>query len=319
MNNSFYLENPLPLKNGCLEIDNSFLEKLTTCPRALAYAYLQKRIPSGGRPPLNFGTAIHAALEYRYNECKNEAPNVMTDQDILDKVLIPHFAKNPQPEDDHRTLQFAHELVQMYNQRYNHEPFNLMVGKDGKVLSELSFAHPLTEINTSFGTIPIIYTGRIDLPVLWDGMTIIIDHKTASMLGSFYFDGLKVSPQFEGYCWAFEKLTGQPVSGFCINAIRTKAKPGKPTKGWDNWWDECFGRHKEYLRPGQLAEWERNVKHLINEFFWHYSNAFMPQKKKACTMYGKCAYYDVCYLPEESRQQMLNSDLFTKNEWSPLK
>lgn len=325
---------PLPLKNGVLEIDNSFIEKLTTCPRALQYAYLQKRIPSGDRPPLNFGSAIHAALEYRYKTLKNEPPTFLDNQDIFDKVLQPYFANNPQPEEDHRTLQFAYEIVEQYNSRYAHEPFSLMVKDDGSVMAEMSFAVPLFEFtpkstqwsyeNNEYYTleqepIKVIYTGRIDLPVLWDNQIVIGDHKTTGMLGSFYMDGLKVSPQFEGYCWAFEQLTGKKVSGFFINAIRTKSKPGKPTKGWDSWWDESFSRHKEYLRPGQLDEWKNNTIQLIKEFFYHYSNDFMPQKKKACTMYGKCPYYDICYLPEESRQQMLKSDQFTNNEWSPLK
>lgn len=309
----------LPLKDGVLEIDNSFIEKLITCPRALDYAYLQKRVPSSGKPALNFGSVIHAALEARYKRCKNVTPDILDEQSIIEEVILPYFANNPQPEDDHRTPDFAIELFRKYNQIYNVEPFSLLVDEKGDVISEISFSTRLTEITYNGTNIPVNYVGRIDLPVLWDGQIIIIDHKTTSMLGGYYFDGQKVNPQFEGYCWAFEKTTGRTVNGFAINAIRTKAMPAKPRTGWDAWWSEGFGRHKEYLRPCQLEEWHTNVLALIDEFIWHYGRGYMPMKKKACTLYGKCSYYDVCYLPMDARQQVLGSDQFQANEWSPLK
>lgn len=326
---------PLPLKNGVLEIDNTFIESLTACPRKLEYNKLLKRIPSSDAPALNFGSAIHAALEYRYKIYKNEPPGFMEDQDILDKILLPYFEKNKQQEDEHRNCQFAHEIMCEYNKRYKYEPFSLLLDEKGEVLTELSFAMPLFSfklndlgildeeqakiVKANGHTILVVYTGRIDLPTLWDNLIIIVDHKTAGTLGTFYFDGKKVSPQFEGYCWAFEQLTGKTVNGFCINVIRTKPKPGTTRNGWDKWWDETFGRHKEYLRPNQLNEWKFNTIKLVEEFFYHYSQNYMPQKKLGCTMYGKCPYYGVCYLPPEQRLQMLRSDLFQANEWSPLK
>jgi PD-(D/E)XK nuclease superfamily len=306
---------PLPLRNGVLEIDNSFIERLIACPRSLQYDRLLKRIPAESKPSLSFGTAIHAALEWRYKNLKNASPTVADEQRIVDEVLTPHFAAQPTHEEDHRTLAYAHEVLRQYNKRYNSEPFQLLTDSKGNVMAEMSFCLPLCEVSG----VPVYYTGRVDLPVQWDGMIVVVDHKTTSMLGSFYFDGQKVSPQYEGYAWAFEQITQQRVGGYCINAIRTKEMPAKPKSGWDAWWDESFGRHKEYLRPGQIDEWHRNTTSLIEEFFWHYNRGYMPMKKKACTMYGKCAYYDVCYLPETNRPQMLASDLFQNNEWSPLK
>lgn len=323
---------PLPLVDGRLLIDNSFIEALTTCPRKLQYDRLLKRRPTLEKPSLTFGTAIHLALEWRYKNCKNEPMTVLDEQTLIEEVLTPFFTNNPQPDGDHRTLQFAIEIVKHYNQRYMVEPFKLVTDKDQKVMTELSFCLPLFEFDPeqlfnnskdfkvlANNKIPIYYVGRIDLPVIWDEQVIIVDHKTSGMLGNFYFDGQKVAPQYEGYCWGFEQLTGLPVSGFCINAIRTKDMPAKPRSSWDMWWDEGFQRHKEYLRPGQLDEWKKNTIKLIEEFFWHYQNDFMPQKKKACTLYGKCAYYDVCYLPEPNREQVLNSDQFEENNWTPLK
>jgi hypothetical protein len=312
---------PLPLKDGALLIDNSFLERFTSCPRSLEYDRLLRRTPALEQPALNFGTAIHAALEYRYRHCKNEPPTPFDEQDIYDKVLEPFFAQTSQPEGDHRTLQFAMDIVKRYNSKYNTEPFRLMTDDKGEVMAELSFMLPLyTQVDYSMAiAIPVFYTGRIDLPVLWDDQIIVGDHKTASQLGELYFNGQRIAPQFEGYCWAFEQLTGKKVDGYFINAIRTKEPAAKPRNGIDAWWDEGFQRHKEYLKPGQLDEWKVNTIAHVKEFFYHYQNDYMPQRKKACTMYGKCPYYDVCYLPSEQRNGELMSDKFRTNEWSPLK
>lgn len=313
---------PLPLKNGCLEIDNSFLESFTVCPRRSEYSSLLKRSPATEQPALNFGSAIHRALEYRYKTFRNSAPDSSMGQEIFDKALKPYFDANPQPEDDHRTLQYAEELVSEYNNRFQHEPFSLLTDNKGEVMTEMSFAVPLFEVESPFvhdAQIPVIYTGRIDLPVLWGNQLIILDFKTASTLGQQKADEMKVSPQFFGYCWAFQELTKQKVEGFCVRAIRTKAKPGKPKAGWQSWWDESFMTVKEYVDQDQLNEWKFNVIALIEEFMWHYSRNFMPQKKKACMLYGKCPYYDVCYLAPGSRQEQLMSAQFTNNTWSPLK
>lgn len=305
---------PLPLKDNCLFVDNSFLEALTTCPRKLQYTYLLKRRPVLEKPSLNLGSAIHDALEYRYKHFKNNSTSVLDEQEIFEKVLSPFFAQNPEPEGDHRNLQFAHEVLKRYLQRYSVEPFKLLT-KEGEVQAELTFALPLFVHEST----AIMYCGRIDLPVIWDDQVIIIDHKTASSLGQYYFDGQRVSSQYEGYCWAFEQTAKLPVTGYCINAIRTKEMPGKPRGSWDDWWMEGFQRHKEYLRPGQLEEWKKNTIALVKEFFYHFQQDFMPQKKKACTMYGKCPYYDVCYLREPQREVVLASDSFEDNNWSPLK
>lgn len=309
----------LPLRNGILEIDNSFLEALTTCPRSLQYAYLQRRVSAAERTPLSFGTAIHAALEYRYKHIGNSCPTPLDEQEILDEVLLPHFTANPTPDGDHRTCSLALELIKKYNQRYPLEPFQLMTDKDNNIMTELSFSVPLTTTLIGGNQIPVNYVGRIDLPVLWDGHIIIIDHKTTSSIGARYADTQKVSPQFEGYCWAFQQSTGLKPLGFCINVIRSQEPPARPRNGIDAWWDESFLRHKEYLRPNQLDEWKNNVLHHIDEFIWHYERGYMSQKKKACTMYGKCQFYEVCYLPEANREQYLASTMFRDNDWSPLK
>lgn len=330
------------LQNGAFLVDNAFLEYATTCVRKTQYRYVMSKVSKGEKDALNFGSAIHRALEYRYSVVQNRQMTEADEQVVHNRILVPFFEEHIPSEDSHRNLNWAFELFKHYNKAYPVEPFKLMTWKEPKpchhcngtghdsndgciwckgsgkqsIMSEITFIH---DIHTYNG-IPIKYIGRIDLPVIWNDVIIVNDHKTASMLGNFYFEGQKISPQFEGYCWAMQQTIKSPiVSGFCINALRTKEPPMKPKSGWDQWWSECFARHKEYLRPGQLDEWKENTIQLIEEWMWHYERGYFPMKKKACTMYGKCPYYDVCYLPKENRELVLNSTQFTEEKWTPLK
>lgn len=334
---------PLPLVDGCFLIDNSSLEALQTCPRAFEYSRLSKRISSADKPALSFGTAIHHALEWRYKNCRNTSPTIV-DEEEMGKLLHEYFTAHPVTDDEPRNINLAIELMRRYNQKYHLEPFNVLVDDKGQTMVELSFALPLfvykTEESVMVETgvispegikeympdqqtkeIPVIYTGRIDLPVMWDDQLIIIDHKTTSMLGPQFFEEQKMSAQQLGYAWAFEQLTGKSVAGFCINGLRTRVPPVKPrSQTIDQWWDEALQRDIIYIRPEQLTEWKKNVIALIETFFWHYSRQYLPMQTKWCVgKYGKCPYFDVCSLPKQTRPIMLSSPVFTDNTWSPLK
>ena len=327
---------PLPLVDGCLFVDNSMLELLTTCPRALEYNRLHQRVAAVSKPSLAFGSAIHLALEHRYRNYGVHAPDVSLEME-QSEILTRFFNDNPQPEGDYRNLNWAFEMVKRYNQTYDLEPFQLLTDAKGDKMVELSFALPLF---TYFPTlreangnneawaqgIPIIYTGRIDLPVIWDNQLFIGDHKTTSIIGPSFFDKMKMSAQQKGYAWAFGELTGQKPVGYFINAIRTKEPPlslgkegGRTKQTVAQWWRETFQRERYFLQPGELDEWKSNAIALVEELFYHYQKDYMPMKTAWCSQYGRCPYFDVCSLPQNDRLIALGSNWYTDNTWNPLK
>lgn len=348
---------PLPLIDGCLFVDNSgFMEGASTCYRYLEYKSLRLRIPSAEKTALNFGSAIHLALEHRYRKYQNRQVDQQYYEELT-QILTKFYTEHPSAAEDWRTMNFAMEMVKRYNQRYDVEEFNLLADKDNVPLVELPFAlHLMTyrgrmtfegeppewfkALITNFVgnndrgrefeyQVKVIYSGRIDLPVSISGQTFVMDHKTTSMMGSQFFDEMRMTAQQRGYCWAFGKLTGKPVTGYVINGIRTKDIPayaaaGKTavrqgkTHSAESWWQETFQRERYLLKPGELDDWHHNVIDLIEEFFWHYERDYMPQKTKWCCVYGRCPYYDVCSLVKDDRLTFLQSGLFTNNTWSPL-
>lgn len=350
---------PLPLvgdNRDTLFVDNSgWLEGLMTCPRALRYKQFDRRIPVAESSALNFGSAIHLALEYRYRHYGASPVDVFY-QDGISPILTEHFASHPPPEDDWRTLNWAFELVKMYNERYGQEEFSVLTyerpqpcsqcsGTGGKAakcpwchgsgtcatMIELSFAMPLFSTTHEGRPLHIIYTGKIDLPVMIDGKLYVMDHKTAGMLGSSFFEGMKMSSQQRGYCVAFEHLTGRKVDGYIVNVLRSKEPPQYVRNGTDRkgkegktlspaqWWKETFQRERYILREADRVEWKENVIQIMEEFLWNYSRGSMPMKTRWCNQMGRCPYFDVCSLERQDRGVYLASGLFTDNNWSPLK
>jgi hypothetical protein len=342
---------PLPLVENCLFVDNSMLELLNTCGRRLNFNRLHRRIPVAESASLNFGSAIHLALELRYIQCGTEMVDSTYWQDCS-TLLTRFFDQHPVPFEEYRNLNWAMEVVRRYTSKYSLEDFNLLEWQEKKMclhcqdevqphnaclfckgaghikrMVEIPFALKLCKLSG----IDIFYCGRIDLPVQLPEGLFILDHKTTSMLGANFFDGMKRTAQQRGYCWSFQELCKTPVRGYIINAIRAKEPPLYVTKGTESkrtgktltpesWWEESLQRERFYLNPSELDEWKHNTISLLEEFLWNYNRGVLPMKTEWCvSKYGRCAYFDVCSLfPECEREAFLSSGLFKNNDWSPL-
>jgi hypothetical protein len=308
----------LPLVDGCLFLDNSFMETLTTCARQAQYYYIDKKRLADQKSALFFGGAIHSALELRYRYAGRINPSVLprAQRNLLKQI----FDQSTIGLDDYRNYAYACSLIEGYNKRYPSEPFRLMVDPKGWPLVEQSFAIELCRLRVPdwvhpSGYVVIIYTGKIDMIVEWDGL-FNWDHKTASIMGAGFFEEQRMSPQHEGYMWAAQKVFHTMLEGYVINGIRTRP----PAKSRDAVIGDDFQRDKVYLPQERLVEWERNTIVLLDEFLMRYALGYMPMQKKWCVgKYGRCSYYEVCSLPAESRPLMLNSSMFVENTWSPLK
>lgn len=327
----------LPIRDNCLFIDNSMLESLQTCPRAFYYNNILKRRLIGGKAALNFGTACHAALEYRYKTIGNADPSTVegfAQQQV--NLLQQHFTLNPPPEGDFRDLNWATEVfVKQYNRHYGQEPFSILLDKTGKPMVELPFAVELYQHDN----IHVIYCGRIDLPVMWDGLVWVGDTKTTSMLGDNFWKHYRVSPQMLGYTWAFWKSTGTMPAGFFVNAVRVSRMPAKfgeeakygkrgqllKCSNPEEWWSETFKRDQEYVDAKKLSDWQANTIESIEHLFYmaerHNAgnlDAFRAGKQWCCGKFGECQFYSVCDSLRESHADLLDSSLYEPNTWSPL-
>ncbi len=331
----------LPLINDkdfgpSLFVDNTWLERLQTCSRAHQYENLNKRKGAAENAALNFGSGQHLAWDWRYSTLGNQAVDPVDEEKQVD-ILTKFYIDNPPPLDDFRNLGHAIECQRQYNRRYQTEPFDILADEENKPMVEKPFAlhlytHKLKasdviinagELLGDLDEIPIIYTGKIDLVLKWDEQTWVMDHKTASQLGDYFFQDKFASSQLPGYCWAIEQTTNLKPVGYAINALRSKAPPAKLSTASASqinaWWDESLARDRQYLKTGQLDEWKNNAIELVERFFYHYSRGYMPMETSWCFgRYGRCQFRGVCDLPEHSRGVELESTNYINNTWSPL-
>jgi hypothetical protein len=341
----------LPIIDGCLYIDNSQLENFQTCSRQWQYGYVERRILDKSSAT-RFGSAIHKALEWRYLKPDFHA---VIDGPDMEAVGLKYLADNPDLNEEWRNAEQLQIVLREYNKTYPYETFRIhehpkkltlaerwthvagdqtgfsrdlsatsqhhildlarVPRQADKPFVERPFAIPLAVFAYRGTPVTVIYTGRIDL-VTWDGPHLWIwDHKTTSIMGEAYFDGLRMSAQFLGYMWAANQLFKTKPTGYNVNILGSRAPTAKGTGKRVE-----LARLPVYKDWSLVDEWLTNTIQLLEEVFFHANKGNFPLKKVWCVgKFGKCQYYDVCSLPTpEARRAMISSGLYKNNEWSPL-
>lgn len=301
---------PLPLTDrDTLLIDNSRYENFTICPRRGQHAIIDRRVEEEERSALTFGNHLHAALKLRYMLCHNKA--VSEKVEARQMVLLEHlWNARPTQLGDHRTLGLAQDVIARYNVQYKDEPFQLVELKGNKLVEE-PFALPLGIVDG----IKIVWTGVIDLPSAWSGELFVMDHKSSSIGGDYFFQDFINSSQMMGYCWVIREQYKIKVHGAVINALFVK-KPPKTEKAKD---PISFVRQKIYFENDRLDEWRDNTLRDIQDFLTYYKEGYYPMHTTQCIRkYGACPYFNVCNLIPQARGAYLASAVFRDDTWDPI-
>jgi len=319
--------------DGCFLVDNGLIERMTTCPWKTYASVILGRKPSGESTALRFGRHIHSALAYRnrmdfYKAAWKEETQV--------KLLEHLFAKTPMEFEGHRNLDSAVKVIKGYNAdpMMSNNTHSIMAHpKNGFPLVEQPFAIDTHRVISGHR---IIYIGRIDRVMQLPEGAFVRDYKTTSMLGDTTWSEAQMSEQLKGYCWAYRETFGVEPIGYCYDVLAIResiqnavwddvlgkivaapTKSGAPGKAVPLTFESQRFFTKE--PPGQLDEWFENMLQEVETFLWHVDRKIYPRFHKHCRhQYGLCEFFNVCSLPERSRETALNSAAFTTNEWSPL-
>lgn len=332
---------PLPLIDNCLFIDATAFERYTTCRRSFEYYFLRKRESSGRRPALEAGAILHTILECRgrlshttaianiekvqeqlahlcyagFDAAQPLSPELQAYLDTLHAPWTQMFPGYQPALDDFRTESFMIDTLRAYNKQYPTDPFEPLFDEDGLPLVELSFAARLCSFSIptiSPNPITIYWSGRLDLPTRWPDKTIWnVDYKTSTM--DTGFDEYCNDQAQLGYLWALWKKTGIMPKGFMIDQILWRA-PTKSGKGTE------FRRHMESVVPERIEEWEENTIRIFEDILHDYARSYFPMETKWCKgKFGCCPYLDICKLPPQNRDVLLNSTFYKDVTWSPLR
>jgi hypothetical protein len=227
------------------------------------------------------------------------------------------------PVDDFRTLAKCVEVLMAYVKKYPDETFQVVQGPSGPLI-EVSFtldtglylscfncasldkSLPTESVCSHCGAAKEVleYGGIFDGLVEFSGAVYVLEHKTTSQLGSYYFDQFRPNNQVTGYTWGGGLLSGKRVGGAIINAIGVY-KSG-PTR---------FERQITVRAEIEIAEWLQSVHATCEQIRQCQRTGIWHLQTIACTMYGKCEYHQVHVLPHPTQRQSILEQEYVLHTW----
>ena len=311
-------------------LDNFALTMGQTCPAKFDLRLNQGWQPRRKSGALGFGACLHEGLAAWY-KTRNIGEALMA---------IKNSWPENAPPDDWRTLEKCVNVMIEYAKMYQQENFTILGAPENPLIEnhfclDTGFFMPIcgkvviddqkrrvwvpgcdyehdTFSPRTIGTCdncgqpldPLEYGGIFDGIVEASGRHYILEHKTTSQLGSYYFEQYKPNNQVTGYIWAARALSGQPVGGAIVNAIGLyKASPTK------------FVRQITTRTDAELEAWKINLWHEAVVLQRFYRDGVWPQRTSACTLYGRCEFHSVHVLSNPLEQSRLLEQDYLREQW----
>jgi hypothetical protein len=262
--------------------DNTMFTDWSRCPWLYHLRHIRGMSPRGKSVALEYGTLIHIGLARWY-----------LTKDARQALEAVEAAEYTDPLDDFRTKARAMRKVAEYIEHYADEA--AWWGPHGIVINENAFD---LEDDQGFR-----YGGRMDLAVDWHGIW-VMDHKTSAIKldDGRYKAQFNQHPQPVGYSWAGQHLlAGEPLKGYIINRIVTHKVP-KPAA-------IQMQRFPFIIDQATINEWrEARIRDYTAIYVARDTDTF-PRNRYNCTdKYGKCPAFDICHVPEASRERYIAED-----------
>ena len=273
--------------------DYSTLASFQTCRKKYYWEHVRNLRPKVKGLALDFGGAVHDALDTYYLSSENRLASALTtfEQKFKDRE-----------GEELRTVANGKKMLEVYARKYKDETYKVM-GKP-----EAGFVFPIGNI---------LYGGRIDLPVEWDGQLWIVEHKTTTRLSSSYFDQFELDKQPTGYIIAAEEYFKRPIAGCVINVMEPWKELIRPTAKSKTPEDHFL--RKPLTRSSFLKDRFRlNVQRLVRDIEWCTENDEFQEaeKKEVCQYYNRpCPFLDLCKYGENERTI---ANEFVIEEWKPF-
>ena len=274
--------------------DYTTLDTFLTCRRKYYWMIVRDLRVKRVSPALLYGQVVHAALAEFYTKG-------------LDAALKLIRATYQTPEGEElRTTENMIKLMEWYGKVYAHEPF--------KVLNvEVGFAVPLGEV---------MYAGRLDALVDWNGGLFVLEHKTTSRLDGNFFKQFKPNMQVDGYTYGASVYTGKKCLGTVINALETwkdvKRVTDKTKRPEDH-----FARDPNSRTEAEIADFVKQVPLIVHDALnceqagGSLGKDAFYQNKHMCRNFNfDCPYRDLCLYGENER---IIEQSYTKEKWVPYK
>jgi hypothetical protein len=293
-------------------VDNFALTMFQACPIKYKLRIKEHWTSRRKSAALGFGACLHEGLAVWYKT---------HDRVSALKAIAETWPAN-MPTEDWRTKEKCLEVMVQYMRQYPEESWQ-PVGWPERPMIECNFSIDTglflpcwdcgEQYHTDVGICPqcgkplepIEYGGIFDGLIEFSQEVVVLEHKTTSQLGKYYFDQFKPNNQVSGYVWAAEKLSGRKVGGAIINAIGIY-KAGTTR----------FERQITTRSKAEIAEWMKNVWQTCVMIQNCERIGYWPMFTQSCTMYGKCEYHNIHTLGTERERELYLEQDYQREQWS---
>lgn len=190
-------------KKGKRVLTHSATECFQECRKKWDIRYNKEIVPTEPQTALDFGTAIHAGLEFwfKYGTAKGAV-----------EAAVSRGAELGLGSED---LCKAQAMIERYTEIYEKEEFEVIAVE--KVFN-VALQNPKTlKFSRSY-----TYMGKIDGLVKIDNGYYILEHKTTARIDEKYIDAIEIKSQIARYAMAMER-EGYPIRGAIYDILE---KPG---------------------------------------------------------------------------------------------
>lgn len=285
-------------------IDSSLIAAFRSCPQKAFLEYFQHWKSREPSVHLHAGAAFAKGLEvartrFFIDGCPHE--------DAVAAglgALIAAYGDFECPPESAKSLERMAGALEFYFDRYPMDtdkavPMTLPGGKRG---IEFSFLEPLDHAHPVTGD-PLLYSGRMDMMVDFEGMKFGEDDKTASQLGASWPRQWDLRSQFTSYVWGAQRA-GIKLDGFLVRGIsilKTKydtlqAITYRPQWQIERWYEQLLRDIRRMQRCWEEGYFDYNLDH-------------------ACTEYGGCIFRQACQMRDPTD---LFKVQFQRRRWDPV-
>lgn len=270
--------------------DYTSLNIFLSCRRKYYWRMVRHLEPKTVSPALTFGLALHAALDAYYTEG-------------IEKALEIFKATYKDREGEElRTVANGIKLLEAYAVVYKHEPFKVL-GKP-----ETGFVFPIGDI---------LWGGRMDLPVEWNGDLYIVEHKTTARLASNFFKQFTPNMQVTSYIAGAQQYLGKKCHGCVINALEPWKQLKRPSAKSKKTEDH-FARYVATRSQDDIEDFYATVSGIVSDIIECESglNNFYPNESNCFSYNYDCPYKQLCVYGDDDR--FIKRD-YNISKWEPYK
>ena len=287
-------------------VDSTMLADFKACPTKFRFAHMQDWKPKVVSVHLHAGAAYARGLEVARRAFFEQNDSPERAQDLGAAALAEAYGDFIAPMRGSGAAKTKDGMIGAYNFYWSNYPFSTddapILMANGRRAIEFNFASPLPVRHPITGD-PLIYAGRFDQIMSYQGLVMGEDDKTTTSLGPSWTQQWDLRSQFTSYCWGAQEM-GIKLDGFLIRGVSIlksknetqQAITYRPEWQIDRWLEETVLWVEDIIQCWKTGKWRHNLDH-------------------ACAEYGGCAFREPCMFREEGG--FLERD-FERRRWNPI-